>query len=157
MMVLSAGSWVCALPKAKPKHAGEIEPIQTDDEIRFFNESGSGFARAQARCGQVQRMSRRESRRIVAAGQYGGANRLGKTHAAIPVGLLARDPAHEDQRKLCFLDRFQRLLHGCVRHRRRWRRRETRGIRNGELLRERRLLKTGVEANIDRAVRRSCA
>src|SRR5688572_16084005 len=94
-----AGNLGLRIAKAKTKHAGEIEPIKTDNEVCLFNESGSIFARAQARRSQVQRMSSRKRCGVVAAGQYGGTNRLGKAHAVIPVGLLARYPAHENQRK----------------------------------------------------------
>ena len=147
-----AGNLGLRIAKAKTKHAGEIEPIQTDNEVCLFDESGSVFARAQARRGQMQRMSSRKRRRVVAAGQYGGANRLGKAHPVIPVGLLARNPAHENQRKLCLLDRGQSLLQGFFGDRGARRGGEPRRIGNRKLLGERRLLQPGIETNVDRAI-----
>ena len=51
----------------------------------------------------MQWMSGWKCRGIVAAGQDRGADCFGESHAAIPVGLIARHAAGQDQGKLRFL------------------------------------------------------
>src|SRR5437899_10584329 len=64
--------------EGEAKYTGQIQPIEADNEIGFFDQRGRGFVRAQARRGQMEWVRRRKRCRIIAAGQYGGADRFGK-------------------------------------------------------------------------------
>ena len=92
--------------EAQAKYAGKIQPIEAHNQVRFFDQRCGGFARSQAWRGKMLPMRGRKRRGVVAAGQHRGADRLGKSHAPIPVCLLARDATHEDQRKLRFVNRL---------------------------------------------------
>jgi len=97
------------LAQAQAQHAGEIEPIQADNQIGFFNQRRRRLVGPHAGGGEVQRMGGGECRRIVAAGQHRGADRLGKAHAPIPIALIARHASRQDQWELRLLDGLQRL------------------------------------------------
>ncbi len=95
MMVLSAGSWVCAVPRAEAKYTGKIQPIEADDEVRLFDQLPSRLcsdaSRARPNAGDAVVGKAAASLLLV---RHRGADRLGKMHATIPIRLFARDSAH---------------------------------------------------------------
>ena len=135
--------------------AGEVDPVEHEKRVGLAHQVLARAAHPVRRRAGMQRVAGREGSRRLEVGHHARAQHLGETNAAIPALPAARDPPDHHHRAFGGNQRVCRPGHRVRRGVRRLRRLEARGVRDRHLAGEPCLLEPGVEADIDRAARRS--